>query len=117
MPVQPSKAPALRIPKGTLQGAANALRHWHEHRPKMYTDLFHQGKLFEAANAAWEATVDDTEEIHYALIKEGYESPTAFVIAQQTTRERYIYLPTEENVPKLMTTEAGIYIYQPEQSG
>ena len=117
MSVQSSQTPALKIPKGMLQGAANALRHWHEHRPKMYSDLHRQGKLFEAANTAWEATVDDSMEIESALVKQGYEAPTAFVIAQQATRERYIYLPTEEDVPDLMRTEAGIYIYQPEQSG
>lgn len=117
MPIQSSKAPALRIPKGTLQGAADALRHWHEHRPKMYADLYQQGKLFEAANTAHEATTNDADEIEYALIKQGYEPATAFTIAWQATRERYIYLPTEEDVPNLMTTEAGIYIYQPEQSG
>lgn len=117
MSVQSNQTPALKIPKGMLQGAANALRHWHEHRPRMYADLYQQGKLFEAANAAHEATIDDADEIENALIKQGYEAATAFTIAQQATRERYIYLPTEEDVPDLMTTEAGIYIYQPEQSG
>lgn len=117
MPVQPGRTSTLRIPKGTLPDAASALRHWHEHRPKMYADLLQQGKLFEAANAAQEATMDDATEIENGLIEQGYEGATAFIIAKQATRERYIYLPTEEDVPNLMTTEAGIYIYQPEQSG
>ena len=117
MSIQEEQIPALKIPKDTLQGAADALRHWHEHRPKMYTELYKQGKLFEAADAAYEATVNDADEIEYALIKQGYEAPTAFIIAMQVTRERYIHLPTEEDVPNLMMTEAGMYIYQPEQSG
>ena len=118
MSIQKEKTPPLEIPQGTLQCAANALRHWREHRPKMYAELYKQGKLFEAANAAHEATMDDAEEIEQALIKQqGYDGPTAFIIAQQMTRERYIYLPTEEDVPDLMMSEAGMYIYQPEQSG
>lgn len=117
MPTQPNQTPALEIPEGTLQGVAKALRHWHEHRPKMYTELYQQGNLLDTAIAAHEATIDDAAEIEQALIREGYDESTAFVTSQQTVRERYVYLPTEEDVPDLMKTESGIYIYQPEQSG
>ncbi|MBE9062883.1 hypothetical protein [cf. Phormidesmis sp. LEGE 11477] len=109
-----SLLPELNIPQGTLPDVADALRHWREHRPKMYTELYQSGTLLETANAAFEATVDEEEQIHFALIRQGYDSPTAFIMAKQAVRERYIYLPTEEDVPELMTTETGLYTYQPE---
>lgn len=109
--------PPLEIPSGVLPGVAEALSHWHEHRPKMYTELHQNGTLLEAAIAALEATEEEEDEIHHALIKQGYNSPTAFVMAQQMVRERYIYLPTEEDVPELMTTESGLYAYQPQPDG
>jgi hypothetical protein len=106
----------LEIPAGTLPGVANALRHWHEHRPRMYTQLYAQGNLLEMATAAYEATVDDTDVLRAELVQtQQYDEPTAFTLAQQIVRERYIYLPTEEDVPELMQTESGIYIFQPEQ--
>jgi hypothetical protein len=106
----------LEIPAGTLPGVANALRHWHEHRPRMYTQLYAQGNLLEMATAAYEATVDDTDALRAELVQtQQYDEPTAFTLAQQIVRERYIYLPTEEDVPELMQTDSGIYIFQPEQ--
>lgn len=114
---QQNQLPPLDIPKSMLPGAADALRHWHEHRPMMYTQLHQQGKLFDAAIAADEATFEDLDSIHNSLIKQGWDSSTAFVEAKQIVRERYIHLPTEEDVPELATTESGIYIYQPEETG
>lgn len=117
MSTQPSPLPPLEIPKNMLPGAANALRHWHNHRPKMYAQLYAEGKLFSAAIAAYEATVEEEEAIHNQLIQQGIDSPTAFVEARQIVKERYIYLPTEADVPELSTTESGIFTYQPNETG
>lgn len=114
---QSNPLPPLVKRKGMLPGAIDALRHWREHRPRMYTALYEQGTLFDAAVAAHEATVEDEETIHHQLIKQGWDSSTAFVEARQIVRERYIYLPTEEDAPELATTESGIYTYQPEETG
>ena len=114
---QSDSLPPLIRRKGMYPGAVDALRHWREHRPKMYTELYEQGTLCEAANAADEATFEDMDEIHNSLIKQGMDSPTAFVEARQIVRERYIYLPTEEDVPELSKTESGLYVYQPEETG
>ena len=117
MSTQPDKVPPLVKRRGMLPGAVDALRHWHEHRPKMYTQLYNNGTLFDVAVAAHEATVDDEREIHHQLIKQGWDSPTAFVHARQMVRERYVYLPTEEDIPELSTTESGLYVYLPDETG
>ena len=117
MSTQSGQLPPLVKRRGMLPGAVNALRHWREHRPKMYTQLYNKGTLFDVAVAAHEATVADTEAIHHELVKQGWDSPTAFVEARQIVRERYVYLPTEEDVPELSTTESGLYVYQPDKTG
>ena len=114
---QQDKLPPLVERDGMYPGAMAALEHWREHRPKMYTQLYNNGTLLDMADAADEATANDLDEIHNALIKQGMDSPTAFVEARQIVRDRYIHLPTEEDVPELATTESGIYIYQPDTPG
>ena len=114
---QSDSLPPLVRKEGMYPGAVDALRHWREHRPKMYTELYNKGTLCDVASAAYEATDDDETEIHHALIKQGWDSPTAFVQARQIVRERYIYLPTEEDVPELSKTESGLYVYQPDETG
>lgn len=106
-----TQLPALRIPKGLPIGARKALRHWHEHRPRMYTELHDNGTLIETAVAADEAVDVDLEEIQESLEAE-YDTPTAFVMAKRIAEQRYIYLPTEEDVPELMATAEGIPFYQ-----
>lgn len=117
MEPQPYQLPPLEIPPGTLLGVANALRHWHEHRPRMYTELHEKGTLLDMAVAAYEATVDDESEIQYDLEEKGYDTYTAVVMSQQAVRERYIYLPTEEDCPELMQSESGLYAFEPEPDG
>ena len=117
MSAQQDQLPPLVKRRGMLPGALDALRHWREHRPKMYTRLYNEGALLDTAVAADEATFNDIDEIHNSLIKQGWDSPTAFVEARQIVRERYIYLPTEEDVPELSTTESGLYVYQPDKTG
>ena len=117
MSTQQDQLPPLEIPTGTIPAVADALRHWHEHRPRMYTELYSKGTLFDVVNNALDATIDDEEEICAQLVKQGVEPGTAFVTARQMVRERYIYLPTEEDVPELMTTESGLYTHQPDEAG
>ena len=117
MESQSYQLPPLEIPRGCLPGVANALRHWHEHRPRMYTELHEQGTLLDMAIAAYEATVDDESEIQYDLEERGYDTYTAVVMAQQAVRERYIYLPTEEDHPELMQSETGLYVFKSEPNG
>ena len=114
---QSDSLPPLVRQKGMYPGAVDALRHWREHRPKMYTELYNKGTLCDAATAAHEATVDDRMEIQHQFEKQGMDAPTAFVEARQIVRERYIYLPTEEDVPELSKTESGLYVYQPDETG
>ena len=111
MTSQSSEVPKLKIPAGTLPGVRKALRHWHEHRPKMYTDLHNSGTLMEVATAAHEAAVADSGELQASLEKE-YNTYTAAVLAKRIADQRYIYLPTEEDVPNLMETADGVPIYQ-----
>lgn len=117
VPAQSDSLPPLVYRRGMRQGARNALRHWREHRPKMYTRLHNEGTLINAAIDAYEATVDDEIELSNQLIKQGWDSPTAFVHARQIVRDRYVYLPTEEDVPELSTTASGVYIYLSDQTG
>ena len=111
MPSTNPQLPPLEIPSGTLPGVADALRHWHEHRPKMYTDLHSSGRLLSTAIAAYDATIEDQDKVQAGLEKQGHNASTAFVMAKQVVRERYIYLPTEEDVPELMTSPDGIPFY------
>ena len=111
-----SQIAELKIPKGTLSAIRNVLCHWHEHRPKMYTELYNNGTLMETATAAYETAGVDAEEIQENL-EEEYGAPTAFIMAKRIADERYLYLPTEEDVPNLMETNDGIPIYQSDQSG
>ena len=77
----------------------------------MYTELHDNGTLLETAIAAAEAASADLDDIQASLEAE-YDAPTAFVMAQRIAYERYIYLPTEEDVPELMATSEGIPFYQ-----
>ena len=106
-----SPLPKLSIPRGALPGVRMTLRHWREHRPRMYTELYNNGKLLETATAAYEAAVIESETIQASLEAE-YGVSTAFVMAKRIADERYIYLPTEEDVPELMATPEGIPFYQ-----
>ena len=105
--------PPLRIPRTASPTVREALRHWHVHRPRMYTELYKNGTLLETAIAADEAASADLDEIQTSLENE-YDAPTAFIMAKRIAYERYIYLPTEEDVPELMATPEGIPFYQSE---
>lgn len=93
-----------------------ALEHWQTYRPTMYAELQASGKLLEMAIAAHEATVEEEYNLHMEFISQGYPSPTAFLMAQEVVRQRYIFLPAEEDVPVLRQSEQGLYSYNPEES-
>jgi hypothetical protein len=116
MAIENTQVPPLEIPSGILPGVRQALRHWHEHRPSMYTELYHKGTLIETAIAAYELMLADLEDLQTSYEKE-YDASTAFVLAKKEAEQRYIYLPTEEDVPDLMTSPEGIPFYQSDQSG
>jgi hypothetical protein len=78
----------------------------------MYAELHASGKLHEMAIAADEATAEDEDELHMALMKQGYASPIAFEMAREAVRERYICLPTEEDVPELQVNGEGLYYFE-----
>jgi hypothetical protein len=111
-----SQLPPLELPAYLPPGAWNALEHWHKYRPKMYAELHASGKLHEMAIAAYEATSEEQYDLHMALIKQGYASPIAFEMAREAVRERYIYLPTEEDVPELQVNGEGLYYFESEDT-
>jgi len=104
--------PPVEFPPSFPPGAREALRHWHKYRPKMYGELHASGKLHEMAIAADEATAADEDELHMSLVEQGYANPIAFEMARQIVRERYIYLPAEEDVPELQANDAGFYVFE-----
>jgi|GEM_PF-1459883 hypothetical protein len=109
--------PAIEIPADSdLTGleVREALKHWREHRPRMYAELEAAGTLVETAIAACEATADEEYDLHMKLIEQGHLSPVAFEIAREMVRERYVFLPTEEDVPDLMRLDSGLYSFQPD---
>ena len=116
---QSDSLPPLVSKEGMYPGAVDALRHWREHRPKMYTQLYEQGTLCDVASAAFEATVDDEMEIQdHALIKQGYGFSYSVCTSKTNSKRAVrIYLPTEEDVPELSKTESGLYVYQPDETG
>lgn len=109
----PVNLPPLELPPHLTSGAWDALEHWHKHRPRMYAELHASGKLHEMAIAADEMTASDEMDMHEALMRQGYASPIAFETARQTVRERYIYLPSEEDVPELKMNDEGLFVVEP----
>jgi hypothetical protein len=78
----------------------------------MYAELHASGKLHEMAIAAYEATIADEDALHMTFLKRGYGSPIAFEMAREAVRERYIYLPAEEDVPELQVSGEGLYYFE-----
>lgn len=109
----PLNLPPLELPPHLTSGAWRALEHWHKYRPRMYAELHASGKLHEMAIAAGEATAEETMDLHEALMRQGYASPIAFEMAREAVRERYIYLPSEEDVPELQMNDEGLFVVEP----
>lgn len=70
-----------------------ALRHWKEHRPKMYRELEKKGLLRKAAYEAEQRT----EDVLCDLIEGGMDPYQA----EEIVREMWVLLPDEEDVPHL----------------
>ncbi|HEY9644988.1 MAG TPA: hypothetical protein V6C88_01390 [Chroococcidiopsis sp.] len=104
--------PPIEFPPSFPPGARAALRHWHQYRPQMYADLHASGTLHEMAIAADEATAAAEDALHMAFIDQGYANPIAFEMARQAVRERYIYLPSEDDVPELQINDEGLYSFE-----
>jgi hypothetical protein len=83
----------------------------------MYAELHASGKLHEMAIAAYEATFADEENLQLALMRQGYASPIAFEMAREAVRERYIYLPAEEDEPELEVNGEGLYYFESQDVG
>ena len=109
----PLNLPPVEFLPSFPSGAREALRHWHKYRPRMYAELHASGKLHEMAIAADEATAEDEMDLHEALMRQGYASPIAFEMAREAVRERYIYLPSEEDVPELEMNDEGLFVVEP----
>lgn len=106
--------PVIKIPaESDLTGleVREALKHWREHRPRMYAELEAAGTLVETAIAACQVTAEEECDLHSTLIRQGHPSPIAFEMAREMVRERYVFLPAEEDVPDLMRLDNGLYSY------
>lgn len=76
-----------------------ALKHWKEHRPKMYRELKKNGRLLKAAYAAQELTADSLGTL--------LEAGVPYFQAWEMVRENWIYLPTERDQPSLGANPAN----------
>jgi hypothetical protein len=110
----PNKIPLIEMPAMAGLEVHEALNHWYKYRPQMYAELYAAGTLREMVIAACEATASDEYDLHMKLMQQGYPSDAAFEMAREMVRERYIFLPTEEDVPDLMRLDSGLYSYQPD---
>jgi len=73
--------------------AEQAIEHWRRYRPSLYAQLFRNGELYARAERAAQQTNKD----YLAGIDAGmlpFES-------WEAVRERYMFLPAEEDVPSL----------------
>jgi len=70
-----------------------AKAHWKLFRPKMYADLEKQGLLHERAVEAAEQTQSDLD----SCLDAGLDYQGAW----EAVRERYLFLPSEEDEPNL----------------
>jgi hypothetical protein len=73
--------------------AQQAVEHWRKYRPKMYAQLFKSGELYERAEKAAQQTNKEYQDgiTNGMLPHESWEA----------VRERYLFLPAEEDVPLL----------------
>jgi hypothetical protein len=79
--------------------AQQAVEHWRKYRPKMYAQLFRSGELHERAEKAAQQTDKDYQDgiTNGMLPHESWEA----------VRERYLFLPAEEDVPLLGENKNG----------
>ena len=78
----------------TLSGwAQQAKAHWKKYRPKMYRELQRSGRLNQAAQEA----ANNTVEALNTCMNQGMSYDQAW----EYVREQYMFLPSEEDQPKL----------------
>ena len=70
-----------------------AKKSWQENNPKLYAELQKSGNLNQAAKRAAEQTSDDL----LSMVNQGYDYQSAW----EAVRERYLFLPSEEDQPDL----------------
>ena len=73
--------------------AQQAVEHWRKYRPKMYAQLFQSGELYERAEKAVQQTNKEYQD--------GITSGMLPHESWEVVRERYLFLPAEEDVPLL----------------
>jgi len=89
-----AKGPKLLLSNRQLSPwAEQAKEHWKQCRPKMYAELEKAGTLDEAAQRA----ADQTREDLHSAIENGMD----YYAAWEMLRERYLFLPDEDDVPLL----------------
>jgi hypothetical protein len=74
-----------------------AEQHWREHCPRMVAELEQKGTLQQMLSEAEEKTKDEMDEIRRQLIQQGLTSQQAHDQAWEMVRERYIFLPPEND--------------------
>lgn len=85
--------PSLQNQQTLNPWAQQAKKHWKEFRPKMYRELQRSGQLNQALRQAAENTVEDLINCIHRGMK--YDQ------AWELVRERYLFLPSEEDQPHL----------------
>jgi len=94
-----------------------ALQHWHQHRPRFYTQKYNNGTLIQIAKLASDRTFEETDALHNELLrsKKYSNSGDAWRAAREVVLQRYILLPDEETVPMLEEVE-GLLVWNPDTS-
>ena len=89
--------PEEQLMKTTLtQYGLMAEKHWRQFRPKMVRELEAQGKLQEMLLEAEEKTDEELDSLTRDLMKQGLTAQQAHDQAWEMVRERYIFLPPED---------------------
>ena len=88
--------------------AIQAKEHWKKYRPKLHRELQEKGLLDQRAEKAAQQTQDELDE----LLSEGMNYDQAW----ELVREKYLFLPSEEDVPKLGEDSASPPLQQPEMT-
>jgi hypothetical protein len=95
--MSPQLAEKPNQPKSLYENSpwvSQAKAHWKQFRPKMYAELEKKGLLHERAVKAAEQTEDD---LLHLVNEEGLDHQAAW----EAVRERYLFLPSEEDQPDL----------------
>ncbi|MBW4651699.1 MAG: hypothetical protein KME20_01365 [Kaiparowitsia implicata GSE-PSE-MK54-09C] len=90
-----------------------AISHWRQFRPTMTAELEAKGELEQVAIAAVTSAFELERTLHMDLSRRGYDSPTAFVLAQRIAQERFVLLPSEEDVPDLFAYQQAVMEHEP----